>query len=339
MVLKRQLKVNKGRVSGLLLLLAISVALMGSSAMAEASPASLASAHVGVQREKRLIDAERSLLQALSGVTAEPVNSGENTAQRENTTAPEASTAPKKTVSNIQSDEKAALSHRRSDGISESSKTGNGDAVMQPKVGGSDLMAAISSLETSNQSLKQQLSSAQGRIELLEKQLDESRSQLSVAETEVNRLSAIVDSKARASLGKYNLPLPSRASQPAPTRQEVRRVPAPAPVDVRPPSADADLQVATISVDKADLRLGPGRNHSALMSLKRGSRLMVEARQGEWYRVFAPNGDRAWIAAELVTFGEPSPGSVDGSSVRVKGFSANAEEEAFRRVQHITAAN
>jgi hypothetical protein len=59
---------------------------------------------------------------------------------------------------------------------------------------------------------------------------------------------------------------------------------------------------------------------------------MVEARQGEWYRVFAPNGERAWVAASLVTFGDGASSLNDGSSVRVKGFSANAEEEAFRRV-------
>jgi hypothetical protein len=63
---------------------------------------------------------------------------------------------------------------------------------------------------------------------------------------------------------------------------------------------------------------------------------MVEARQGEWYRVFAPNGDRAWIAASLVTFGDGASTLNDGSSVRVKGFTANAEEEAFRRVHRST---
>ena len=88
------------------------------------------------------------------------------------------------------------------------------------------------------------------------------------------------------------------------------------------PDAPADMQVAIISLDKADLRLGPGKNHSPLMSLRKGSRLAIEARQGEWYRVFAPNGQRAWIHASAVRFGEGAASLNDGSSVRMKGFDA-----------------
>lgn len=202
-----------------------------------------------------------------------------------------------------------------------------------------ELTEKVRLLEGSKTSVESELKAARERIVVLERQLDESRSQLAIAETEVNRLSGILDSKTRASLGKYNLPVPAAAVKPVMAQQVPRAAPARAAqrvVDVRPPSADADLQVATIAVDKADLRLGPGKNHSALMSLRRGSRLMVEARQGEWYRVFAPNGDRAWIAASLVSFGDGASNLNDGSSVRVKGFTANAEEEAFRRV-HRTA--
>ena len=85
------------------------------------------------------------------------------------------------------------------------------------------------------------------------------------------------------------------------------------------------MQVATINVDKADLRLGPGKNHSALMSLRRGSRLAIEARQGEWYRVFAPNGQRAWIHSSLVRFGDGAANLNDGSTVKVRGFDARAQ--------------
>jgi SH3-like domain-containing protein len=91
------------------------------------------------------------------------------------------------------------------------------------------------------------------------------------------------------------------------------------------------MEVATISVEKADLRLGPGKNNSALMTLPRGSRLAVEARSGEWYRVFAPNGQRAWIHSSLVRFGDGSASLNDGSSVTVRGFDPSVGEGAFGR--------
>jgi SH3-like domain-containing protein len=64
---------------------------------------------------------------------------------------------------------------------------------------------------------------------------------------------------------------------------------------------------------------------------------MVEVRQGEWYRVYAPNGQRAWIHSSLVRFGEGSASLNDGSSVRIKGFNADAEQEQFRKLGSITA--
>jgi uncharacterized protein YgiM (DUF1202 family) len=91
-----------------------------------------------------------------------------------------------------------------------------------------------------------------------------------------------------------------------------------------------------VAVDKAELRLGPGKNHSALMTVAKGSRLAVEARQGEWLRVFAPNGQRAWILSKLVAFGAKSAQSNSTSAVRVRGYSSSLEDEAFKRVQSLT---
>ena len=185
--------------------------------------------------------------------------------------------------------------------------------------------------------LRQELRNALTRVQALEQELDDARGQVAMAETEVTRLSAIVDSRNRSSLGKYSMSMP--ATRPAAAPAPARVVPAARPrtVDVAPPSSQANLKVATVSVEKADLRLGPGKNHSALMSVPKGSRLVVEVRQGEWYRVFAPNGERAWVHSGLVTFGDGASSLNDGSSVRVKGFDSNVEEEAFRRMQRITA--
>lgn len=162
----------------------------------------------------------------------------------------------------------------------------------------------------------------------LRRELADAKSQLAAAEVEIARLSSIVQdaSRARLSLPPTGSKLFRATSKEYSAASAAPERTTQAPVvrhpQVAAPNLNDDLQVATISVDKADLRLGPGRNHSALMSLRRGSRLAVEARQGEWYRVFAPNGQRAWIHASLVRFGDGASSLNDGSSVTVRGYDA-----------------
>jgi hypothetical protein len=221
--------------------------------------------------------------------------------------------------------------------------------VEQPKAEQASLKKPLVSgeveiLKNSNSNLRRELQTAQSRIEELERSLDQARSQLALTETELNRLSTRLDTKNRASLGKYNLPIANNQGGSnqgngiaggANISESLRQR---APVsDVKPPAANTEMPVATVAVDKADLRLGPGKNHSALMAVPRGSRLVVETRQGEWYRVFAPSGERAWIQAGMVLFGDGASLLNDGTAARVKGFNPNDEEEAFRRVQRITA--
>lgn len=207
--------------------------------------------------------------------------------------------------------------------------------------------ASASQLRTSNALLRSQLEQRELQVAALTKQVQELQSQLTMAEVEVERLSAVMDAKTRASLGQFKVSnaLPSRvtttpAEEPARLAQggAQRQYPA---RDVQPPAPDSNLEVATIAVAKADLRLGPGANHSALLSLPRGSRLAVEMRQGEWLRVFAPSGERAWIHASLVSFGgsASSSSAETQSAVAVKGFSSSVEEEAFRRFQRGKAAH
>ena len=53
-------------------------------------------------------------------------------------------------------------------------------------------------------------------------------------------------------------------------------------------------------MQKAFLRAGPGEEHSPLMEVQGGTRLTVEARVGEWYRVISPTGTRAFIRGDVV---------------------------------------
>jgi hypothetical protein len=134
-------------------------------------------------------------------------------------------------------------------------------------------------------------------IAQLKEELSKTKDRLMIAETEVERLSEILDAKHRNTISKYVGGKPSSlataARGGAPERSE----------------AKDDMPVATVISDKAYLRTGPGKQNSPLMSISKGTRLVVETREGEWYRVITPAGTRAWIASELVNF---SNGGVRG---------------------------
>lgn len=182
-----------------------------------------------------------------------------------------------------------------------------------------------------NSALKRDLEASQKRVAELERQLEEVKGQLTMAETELSRLATISEARNRASLGQ--LPTAPRAQLSTQAKAAVSREDAP---HIEPtPASSNDLTIATVAVEKAELRLGPGKNHSALMTVAQGSRLAVEARQGEWLRVFAPNGQRAWILGRLVTFGAKG-GSDSTSASHVRGYSSSLEDAAFRRVQSLT---
>jgi hypothetical protein len=179
--------------------------------------------------------------------------------------------------------------------------------------------------------MKRELEASQKRVADLERQLEEVKGQLTMAETELSRLATISEARNRASFGG----MPAAEAGAGPARQPKARFEAPA---IEPtPSGSADLTIATVDVEKAELRLGPGKNHSPLMTVAKGSRLAVEARQGEWLRVFAPNGQRAWILAKLVAFGSKTSSKNSTSTVKVHGYTSSLEDEAFKRVQAMTA--
>jgi hypothetical protein len=215
--------------------------------------------------------------------------------------------------------------------------------VENPPLAKAAPLESLSQLRTTNALLRSQLEQRELQVSALTKQVQELQSQLTIAEVEVERLSAVMDAKTRATLGQYKLTPPNTAvaARAVARDSDARSAAAPAdsvapPRDVPPPSSDNNLEVATVAVPKAELRLGPGNNHSALLSLPRGSRLAVEMRQGAWLRVFAPSGERAWIHASLVRFGDSAAKPDQSSAVSVKGASGAAEDEAFKRFQRGT---
>lgn len=60
-----------------------------------------------------------------------------------------------------------------------------------------------------------------------------------------------------------------------------------------------ESDVATVIVDKANLRSGPGKEYPAIMAISKGTRLLVEEQQKDWFRVVAPTGESLWVAREV----------------------------------------
>ena len=87
----------------------------------------------------------------------------------------------------------------------------------------------------------------------------------------------------------------------------------------------ADMPIAVVIVNKANLRAGPSLKDSPLLEVSKGTRLVVETRQGAWYRVMAPNGKRAWVSSDVVNFG-PNANSKPSFTTRIKGYNQDVED-------------
>lgn len=252
------------------------------------------------EKDRQLQEAEARLLQKLSNAeAAAPVRAGDSKAQQAGSTqsseAGRVAVEPKEKSAPAREDKKPSPS-------------------------------PLVKLQSENDDLLKKLRQKDARIGELQKELDEARNRLILAETEVERLSNQLDARNRSSLSRLVAPAaktqPERTMQ-APLRTEARqaapRVEAPAP-------EDNDMQIATVISDKVHLRTGPGENNSPIMDVTRGTRLTVETRKGNWLRVNTPAGTRAWISSEHVEFGSGK----SSSALRIRGYDASAEEEAFK---------
>lgn len=61
--------------------------------------------------------------------------------------------------------------------------------------------------------------------------------------------------------------------------------------------------VATITVDRLNVREGPGLQHAVIAKLTRGTQVTITdpAAAGDWLRIELPNGNQGWIAATYVS--------------------------------------
>jgi hypothetical protein len=188
----------------------------------------------------------------------------------------------------------------------------------------------LNKVTSAKNALQSRVSSSEVRIRQLMTELQQTREELLLAETEVERLSRIIEARNIENVRKLRNPTAEARAvltshqNPQPTRVTGVSAPTPASRVVERPKEEQALPIATVLVDKANLRTGPGLNNSVLLTVSKGSRLVVEKRQGEWYRVIAPTGERAWLSGAVVNFG-PNNLSSPTEMGRVKGFDSSIE--------------
>lgn len=179
------------------------------------------------------------------------------------------------------------------------------------------LQSQVTTLRKNNSELNAKLQKADAQVTELTRQLEEAKNRLMLAETEVERLAGVIETRNRSAALKFGGA--SEAAGAPVVTQVVQR---------SAPKATEDTPIATVVSEKANLRTGPGAEHSPLMSVSRGTRLLVETRNGNWYRVISPSGTRAWVSSDVVAFG-PSPMSAPTRTVKIRGFDAALENETF----------
>jgi hypothetical protein len=164
---------------------------------------------------------------------------------------------------------------------------------------------------TGGQDLEKQLAAVIQRNNDLMKELDDTRNRLMIAETQVERLSSIIDNTGKnknvASSEAVDADVASSITR---SKQIQRQDDAP---------VDSDMQIAVVTAEKVHLRTGPGKENSPLMAVTKGTRLAVETRNGEWYRVIAPTGARAWVSEDVISFSTADK-IKSGSNNQVVGF-------------------
>ena len=156
-------------------------------------------------------------------------------------------------------------------------------------------------LAEKNAALEKELHEAKSRINDLLSELDTTRNRLMIAETQVERLSSIIDSSSTQSRNSAGTATTSNTDARA-AGSMARSNPAQQRHSVNAPSSSPDMQIAVVIADKVHLRTGPGKENSPLMAVTKGTRLAVETKNGGWYRVIAPTGARAWVSEETISF-------------------------------------
>ncbi len=170
-------------------------------------------------------------------------------------------------------------------------------------------------IKKKNLSVKSRTSDDQkltNKIKTLISELKEARNRLMLAESEVERLSGILEARHENSLGGKNT-FVDKPKEKVPDFDN---------------KTSEEMSIATVIVEKANIRTGPGVNNSPLMTVSKNTRLTVETRHGKWFRIITPTGARAWISKDVVRFGKNSNSS-PSKTVQIEGYDPEVEAEAL----------
>ncbi|MFC1581897.1 SH3 domain-containing protein [Planctomycetota bacterium] len=67
-----------------------------------------------------------------------------------------------------------------------------------------------------------------------------------------------------------------------------------------PKKAEADTEVGTISVARANIRYGPTTNSRIVVTLSKGDKVTVYSKEGEWYAIAIPSQGHVWVFNDYV---------------------------------------
>ena len=142
------------------------------------------------------------------------------------------------------------------------------------------LVAKIRKLQEENNKLRKQVANTKSKTKSELQKVDDLHVRLMVAETQVERLNKIIEKMGGTPSTlkrKYNSGARQKTAYPSVKGQAV------APL------------YATVTALKANVRTGPGISNSRVTTLSRGQRVLVETKQGNWYKVLLDNGMKAWV--------------------------------------------
>jgi len=143
----------------------------------------------------------------------------------------------------------------------------------------------LSQLRSENSKLKEEIAALQLKAKTGLTEVDNLRVKLMVTETQVERINKILEECSQRS-DSTNSNYITGAQQ------------------IDPKQGTSRSLYATVIGNSITPRTGPGNSFSPISTLRRGERVPVEDRQGDWYKVLLPSGAFAWVHTALVKLGE-----------------------------------
>ncbi len=279
-----------------------------------------------------LLQAEAELLQKLDKATPAPTPAVKKQSKPQAKSEPKASLAA---PAEKKVEQRAVAASQDKTRQQAAEQTNTAKAAGPAKTAGKDEKPALKTaaapkgasaslnLQRENAVLRTELAQKEEQIKTLISRLRQMRDSLMVAETEVERLNGIIEKSDQRASARNSYPtgynaVPAREPERDPLLSHEQRQ-----------KASDDMPIATVIVDKANLRAGPGPENSPIMSIGKGTRLAIETRSGSWFRVVAPNGERAWISEDVIAFGRNAVSS-PSRTVQVKPYDPNVEEQAMQ---------